>query len=645
LDKVDVVQNLLNVGEGTAKSIFGATLGVLTFIIYAVIAKYVAKQRRANRRYSKRRFMVLLTLFATMMFMVVPLSVSAAAVYDHEVTFDMNGGDYLHDDMQYIGSKMRSASEPLSILCIGDSTSNDPTEWFYLAATDIADELEDYSIEYRLWNSSTNSYDTKTTIQYGAEDDAYAEYDGNTGNYLSAIDSTDLSVTGDIDVRAKVLFEPGENGTVVSKWDTTGNNSFFMYFGLAADGTSATIQFYWTADGSTNINNSSSVFTITANTEIWIRTTLDVDNGGGGYTTAYYYSLDGITYTNINSVVTAAGTTSIYDSTANIEIGGRSGGTGTMFEGKIYEAEIRNGIAGEIVASPNLDQAFPSTVNSFKDVEGNTWILNGDVSVGNGSPGIVLLNGSIAGAKSSTFNATVLNDMIDMDVDFVMINLGHNEDTNDTYVSQLESFVESVLVYTGNIPVMLVTQNPQTSPRTTAQIAAQNVRMDQVILVASLHDYILVDSGAVLGSDASTYISTDGVHPTAAGYDVWADQVTDMFVYAINGGGYSEITVLVEDGELVTEPSDPSKTGEVFVGWYTDEALTDEWNFSTDLVQNDITLYAKYTDSTTGAVTVDDILDGIDLGSALLSITATAFIVFAAAYLINKNKRKFRRRR
>ena len=532
------------------------------------------------------------------------VSVHAAAVYDHEVTFDMNGGDYTHNDIKRIGTTLNDAVSPFTLLCIGDSTSNDATEWFYLAMNSLVDEIPDYSVEYRLWDSSTSSYDTKVNMQYGEDGDAYASFDGNTGNYIATQDSSALSITGDIDIRAKVLFEPGENGTVVSKWYTTGSNSYFMYYGLAADGTSATIQFYWSADGSTTLNNASSVFTIPADTEIWIRTTLDVDNGGGGYTTAYYYSTDGTNYTSISSVVTSAGTTSIYDSTTEVEIGGRAYGTGTMFEGKVYEIEIRDGIAGEVVASANMDQAFPSTISSFKDVEGNTWVLNGDVEVGNGAVGVTILNGSIAGAKSSTFDATVLNAMIDTTVDAVIINLGHNEDANDTYVDQLETFIDSVENYTGNIPVILVTQNGQTSPRTATQIAAQAVRMDQVRLVAARNNYVLIDSGAVLDSDPTTYVSTDGVHPTSAGYDVWADKVSDAIIYGIDGGGVGEITLLFEDGELVIEPDQPTKDGATFIGWYTNATLTDEWNFEEDQVQDDMTLYAKWSDSSSGATII-----------------------------------------
>ncbi len=48
-------------------------------------------------------------------------------------------------------------------------------------------------------------------------------------------------------------------------------------------------------------------------------------------------------------------------------------------------------------------------------------------------------------------------------------------------------------------------------------------------------------------------------------------------------------------GGLVTRPvTDPAKTGEVFHGWYQDEACTDAWVFETDTVPSDITIYAGW---------------------------------------------------
>ena len=46
---------------------------------------------------------------------------------------------------------------------------------------------------------------------------------------------------------------------------------------------------------------------------------------------------------------------------------------------------------------------------------------------------------------------------------------------------------------------------------------------------------------------------------------------------------------------LVTKPADPVKNGYTFGGWYVDEKCTEAWNFASDTVTEDMTLYAKWT--------------------------------------------------
>ena len=61
--------------------------------------------------------------------------------------------------------------------------------------------------------------------------------------------------------------------------------------------------------------------------------------------------------------------------------------------------------------------------------------------------------------------------------------------------------------------------------------------------------------------------------------------------------GGSEIAAQrLKHGELAKEPEIPLKPGYTFCGWITseDESLAKEWNFATDKVENDMTLYAVW---------------------------------------------------
>jgi len=50
-----------------------------------------------------------------------------------------------------------------------------------------------------------------------------------------------------------------------------------------------------------------------------------------------------------------------------------------------------------------------------------------------------------------------------------------------------------------------------------------------------------------------------------------------------------EVTV----GQLVTEPN-VTKTNYVLLGWYTDASFNNKWNFATETVTGNMTLYAKW---------------------------------------------------
>jgi uncharacterized repeat protein (TIGR02543 family) len=51
----------------------------------------------------------------------------------------------------------------------------------------------------------------------------------------------------------------------------------------------------------------------------------------------------------------------------------------------------------------------------------------------------------------------------------------------------------------------------------------------------------------------------------------------------------------VEKGKKVAKPEDPTREGYIFKGWYKEAGCTNAWNFDTDVVDKDLTLFAKWT--------------------------------------------------
>ncbi|MDI9455792.1 MAG: InlB B-repeat-containing protein [Spirochaetota bacterium] len=61
-----------------------------------------------------------------------------------------------------------------------------------------------------------------------------------------------------------------------------------------------------------------------------------------------------------------------------------------------------------------------------------------------------------------------------------------------------------------------------------------------------------------------------------------------------SNGGSAVQSVNVTDGARIEKPNDPTKPGYSFKGWYRQNTYHQEWNFSTDVVTADLTLYAKW---------------------------------------------------
>ena len=71
---------------------------------------------------------------------------------------------------------------------------------------------------------------------------------------------------------------------------------------------------------------------------------------------------------------------------------------------------------------------------------------------------------------------------------------------------------------------------------------------------------------------------------------------TDCTVRFETNGGTPIDPITAIYGELLTRPKDPIREGKHIVGWFKDIHLTEEWNFETDEVKGNMTLYAKWAD-------------------------------------------------
>jgi hypothetical protein len=222
---------------------------------------------------------------------------------------------------------------------------------------------------------------------------SYAQLPGPLDETYSVAtpDNAAIDITGDIDIRLDVSLENWNILTtdvleLAGKYTTTGNQRSWY---LSINGFSGGLRLAWSPDGTSaaGIHVDGAVpVPVPASGRVAVRATLDVNNGLGGYTVTFYTSdtISG-TWTQLEQVVTTGGTTSLFNSTAPLEIGNI---TSILYAtaahqpayGKLYAFELRNGIGGTVKANPVFTNKAAGTT-SFTDASGRAWTLSGGVTV------------------------------------------------------------------------------------------------------------------------------------------------------------------------------------------------------------------------------------------------------------------------
>ncbi len=196
----------------------------------------------------------------------------------------------------------------------------------------------------------------------------YLYMPGTNGNFASTPYHARLAITGAIDIRwfgSLDDFTPAaSSGFGCSRWTGPGGNrSWYAEFLASGD-----VEWNWTTDGTAR-----QVMTVTPSPALvdgvdkWWRLTFDPDNGAAGKTLRLESSPDNSTWTLLDSLTTA-GTTSIFAGTQQLDLGSRNGIGASAMKGKMYRAQLYDGIDGTLVfdfdpsVSFTVDQANAAVI-------------------------------------------------------------------------------------------------------------------------------------------------------------------------------------------------------------------------------------------------------------------------------------------
>jgi hypothetical protein len=253
-----------------------------------------------------------------------------------------------------------------------DRGPGDPAEG-YIDPVDVQDAFDDLEDGWQGDIANANGGGGGGAL-LGKTDSTELSLPGLSGHYASAPASSSLNVTSDLDIRWI--------GSVAD-WATLNRGAtpqgLFSHYQSPNDRgwllelrTNGMLRIWWAPLGNTGeINRSSTVATGFADGATGgVRVTIEASTG----IVSFYTSTDlGSTWDLLGTPVGSGGATSIFNNiNATIEVGTYNGGTGYPSTITVRSAELRDGIDGTVLASPDFTEG-----TAGKDAQGNAWTVNG----------------------------------------------------------------------------------------------------------------------------------------------------------------------------------------------------------------------------------------------------------------------------
>lgn len=208
--------------------------------------------------------------------------------------------------------------------------------------------------------------------------ESYLDLDGTTAGAASTPDTAALDIVKDIDIRVEVTADWRASGVqpLIGKWQSAATNQR-SYMLRLEDGL---LTMNWSTTGADSFVAQRLLPALPERAAL--RATLGVTSGPTVTLTMYWAeTLEG-PWKPVGEPFVGNITTSIYASTAPLEIAPTAVAGWAPMRGRVHRAEVRNGIGGAVVASPDFRALAPGTT-AFTDSAGRVWSVTGTAELTN----------------------------------------------------------------------------------------------------------------------------------------------------------------------------------------------------------------------------------------------------------------------
>lgn len=202
----------------------------------------------------------------------------------------------------------------------------------------------------------------------------WCAFNGASTSYAEVLDHASLDISGDLQVVVQFNSNDYVDAGLASAFRLLADKQDSWEFSYNQQTGAVRFSFQ---DAGANTLTTTAVPSFEDGRPMFLRSTVDVDNGGGGYTISIEESWDGSTWTLVEEDVTAAGVATIETSNLPVRLGASPAGT-EPFVGDIYLCQVNEVLD---IRFSNSEEWNVNSISGMDETVVHTVTLNGGATV------------------------------------------------------------------------------------------------------------------------------------------------------------------------------------------------------------------------------------------------------------------------